>query len=199
MHGGATPGGIASPHYKTGRYSKYLPTNLAERYATALADPNALELNDEIALIDARLSELTQSLGTGESGDGWREAREVVGELRRAETDARREELFARFDELEMGATRERERWEEIGALTEQRRKLVETQTKRQAQKQSQVTVEQVQLLLGLIQTVIREGVMKYAESPIARLILNHIASEFVKLNGGPNVGPVIDAAARRD
>lgn len=62
MHGGATPRGIASPHFKTGRYSRDLPTRLAARYAAALRDPKLLELRAEIALMDTRISDLLSQL-----------------------------------------------------------------------------------------------------------------------------------------
>ena len=71
IHGGDTPVGLAAPNFKTGRYSKYLPAGLAERYVVARTDPELLSLRDEIGLVDTRISEvLTQpsdpdaSLGT---------------------------------------------------------------------------------------------------------------------------------------
>ena len=36
VHGGKTPGGIASPHYRHGRYSQYLPHKARERYEAGL-------------------------------------------------------------------------------------------------------------------------------------------------------------------
>ena len=57
LHGGATPIGAASPHFRTGRHSKYLPARLAGRYAEALADEKLLELRDDVALIHARIPE----------------------------------------------------------------------------------------------------------------------------------------------
>ncbi|MGD9893744.1 MAG: HGGxSTG domain-containing protein [Dehalococcoidia bacterium] len=58
LHGGLTPRGIASPHFKHDRYSTALPADLAARYQAALTDPRLLELSDEIAVIDARTDEL---------------------------------------------------------------------------------------------------------------------------------------------
>jgi len=55
-HGGATPRGIASPHYKHGRWSKDVPTQLACRYEEARQDSELLSLRDEIALIDCQIS-----------------------------------------------------------------------------------------------------------------------------------------------
>src|SRR4051794_14907848 len=58
MHFGNVPRGMASPHTKTGRYSKDLPTRLLARYEEAMNDPDLLNLSSEIALLGARLSEL---------------------------------------------------------------------------------------------------------------------------------------------
>ena len=40
-HGGKTPRGIASPHFRTGRYSKYLPGGLEKLCENARADPGS--------------------------------------------------------------------------------------------------------------------------------------------------------------
>lgn len=73
IHGGDTPVGLAAPNFKTGRYSKYLPTGLAERYIVARTDPELLSLRDEIGLVDTRISEvLTQPSDPGISlGTVW--------------------------------------------------------------------------------------------------------------------------------
>jgi len=65
IHGGKSPGGMASPNLKHGRHSKYLPKGLLEKYKTALADPELLQLHDEIALIDARLAEVLGKIEAG--------------------------------------------------------------------------------------------------------------------------------------
>ena len=44
--------------FKTGFYSKYLPKRLLKLYASAMNDPELLNLRDEIALIDVRLMDL---------------------------------------------------------------------------------------------------------------------------------------------
>lgn len=61
-HGGKTPRGAASPHFKTGRYSRSLPGHLVAAYEQALHDPTLLSLRDEIALSEAMLATLLQQL-----------------------------------------------------------------------------------------------------------------------------------------
>ena len=55
LHGGATPRGIDSPHFKHGRYSKAMPDRLIEKYETARNDPDLITMRDDIALIDTRI------------------------------------------------------------------------------------------------------------------------------------------------
>lgn len=65
MHGGKTPSGVASVHFKHGRYSKNLPTHLADDYEEALLDPNTLDLYDEIALTTAHINYLLAQASAG--------------------------------------------------------------------------------------------------------------------------------------
>src|SRR5579863_9488305 len=59
-HGALSPRGVASPAFKTGRYSRSLPARLVGRYQEAVADPELLSLRDDLALIDSRTSALLQ-------------------------------------------------------------------------------------------------------------------------------------------
>jgi hypothetical protein len=85
MHGGATPRGMASPHWRGRGYSKDLPTRLYERWEAGLNDPKLLELHSEIALIDARLGEMF--VRRPRSMKQWREVYRLI-DLRRKVTHA---------------------------------------------------------------------------------------------------------------
>lgn len=65
-HGGATPRGMASPHWKNGRYSTILPDRLASKYEDALQDRRLMSLRDAIALVDVDISESLRSLDNSE-------------------------------------------------------------------------------------------------------------------------------------
>jgi hypothetical protein len=85
-HGGKTPRGAASPHFRTGRYSRSLPGHLVAAYERALHDPMLLSLRDEVALIDTMiaetLSELTDDMP-------WAKTRKIFHRVIRL-TDQRR-------------------------------------------------------------------------------------------------------------
>ena len=109
VHGGATPRGISSPHFKHGRYSTALPERLAATYEKARHDPELLNLRDEIGLMDARMIEMFMAA----------EATPV--------------------------------NWEEVRAVTEQRRRLCESEQKRMLAMRQLLTKEQVMLVVASV------------------------------------------------
>lgn len=80
MHGGTQPIGPASPNYKHGRYSKILPEALRAGYEAALADPKLLHLDEEIALIDARIG---QRLSGNPSSEAWGDLGKLIDRRQR--------------------------------------------------------------------------------------------------------------------
>jgi hypothetical protein len=124
MHGGRSLAGSASGAFKTGRYSKYMPKRLLERYEEAMGDPNLLALTDEIALVDARAQEL--------------------------------------LEQLNVGATPER--WGDLLALFEQRRKLAEAERKRLQVFRTTITTEEALCLVQTVLNLIKDHVSDRAE-----------------------------------
>jgi hypothetical protein len=175
MHGGASLVGIAHPNFKTGRYSKHLPTRLAARYGEALADPQLLELRDEIALVGTRQSELLSHLDSGMALQRWKDAQAAYSEAREAIT--RRDSaglqiaLLALGEALDAGAG-DYAVWQEITEMTEARRKLVESEHKRLVAMQQMITSEQAMTLLA----VITDTIKRHVHDPAA---LAAISAEF--------------------
>jgi hypothetical protein len=67
MHGGRSPRGLASLLTKTGRYSRDLPTRVAARYEAALADPQLLSVRDDIALLQAAITDVMAEIQQAET------------------------------------------------------------------------------------------------------------------------------------
>lgn len=86
-HGGKTPRGTASPHFKTGRYSRSLPGRLVAAYEEAFNDPRLLSLRDEIALIQAMtcqtLSQLDDDTPATKRRRIFRDIRKLIEQRRR--------------------------------------------------------------------------------------------------------------------
>lgn len=162
MHGGKHPKGIASPHYKTGKYSRYLPARMTARYEEAVSDPALLELRGDIALTDARLADLLQRVDSGESGALWSrlmQARlDLLAYRRAGDTVKIAEALNTLLDLVGQGHADYRA-WAEVGAVVEQRRRLVESERKRLVEMQQTLTVEKAMLLIGAIGGIIKAHV----------------------------------------
>ncbi len=83
LHGGATPRGMASPHFKTGKYSKYLPDRLIRRYEEASSDKTLVSFREDLALLQCRITQLLDQLGTVEPGSEeennlWKQVGEML-------------------------------------------------------------------------------------------------------------------------
>lgn len=91
LHGGLTPIGPAHGAFKHGRYSKFLPVRFLARYEEALADDRLVELRDEIAILDLRLTVLVRKVGTAKSGEVWKELVDLFEQRRKlAESERKR-------------------------------------------------------------------------------------------------------------
>lgn len=162
MHGGATPSGIASPHFKTGTYTRYLPSRLLERYHESLSDPDRLALDDAIAVIDARLVDELLNVEQGGSVEAWEAASEAYKELKAAMTAVDipgAQSAMTALESILIGRAEDHTAWTKFDSLLEQRRKLVDTDRKRRRDMQQMVTVEQAMLLVGLLVGVVKARV----------------------------------------
>lgn len=162
MHGGGSLLGIASPTYKTGRYSRFLPSRLAARYEEMRGDVELLELREEIGLVDTRLADLLSRVDTGESGALWRslmQARmDLIAAKRANDLKGQGEALSFILDLISQGHADYRA-WAEVGAVLEQRRKLVESERKRMIETQQMISSERAMALLGAVVNIIKEHV----------------------------------------
>ena len=162
VHGGPTPGGIASPHFKHGKYSKELPDRLIADYQKSINDPEILALTSEISLTDTRIMDLLTRVDTGESGSLWKHARSVFMDFRSANASADQDKMTIALTELNRVlnlGVEDYHSWDEVGKLLEQRRKLVESERKRRTDMDAMITAERQMLLVAGILGVIKENV----------------------------------------
>lgn len=87
FHGGHALVGASHPRFKDGRYSRYLPRDLAQRFQASLHDPSLLSLREDVSLIDARLEQLLRRVQTTESAASWEALTNAAGELKAAPPD----------------------------------------------------------------------------------------------------------------
>lgn len=163
VHGGKTLMGIDSPAYKGVGVSKHLPTALLDTFFEALEDPNILSTTEDIALLQARVRELTDRLRTNQPpAQIWQQLGEQFQAFRRHEHTAktgltegqritgakRMAETLTEMETLVIKGYFEGETWGEIIAITEQIRKLRETERRRIKEAEQLITPSQFNTLL---------------------------------------------------
>lgn len=158
MHGGASPSGLAHPNTTHGRYSKHVPTRMLANYEQAQQDPDLLNLREEIALLDARLSDLLRRVDSGESGRLWKDLRTAAKAYRSGDEDQQMQSLLDMLALIDRGYM-DTQAWGEISSLLEQRRKLVESERKRLVEMQQMMTMSQAQLLIARLYDVVTQHV----------------------------------------
>ena len=159
IHGGKTPAGIALPQFKDGRYSKYLPNRLIERYKAGISDDQLLVLADEIALIDSRLADLLSRVDTGENGQLWANLLKAWEGFKEASATVDRLKYQLQIDILFDAARDDYLAWGEIHSLIDQRRRMVESERKRLTEIQQMITAKEAMTLIAAIQGIILENV----------------------------------------
>ena len=186
MHGGKSLRGAALPQYKSGRYSKSLPMQLAQRYEEARSNPRLLSLDDDIALTEARLAQLLEQVDTGESGARWQALREALEAFSAAMGVGDMAGMAAHFAELrrlvEAGAAQVGV-WREVYEVVETRQKLVPAQVKTLQTLQQMLTVQQHMLMVGALTDAVVRAVQKHADVQTGRKILMDMQTDFTKLS----------------
>ena len=178
LHGGLQPNGLASPNFKDGRYSKYLPARLAGKYLEAQNDPELLNLAGEIGLVEARIAELLEGVDRDAVGRVWAKIRATYDDLDLAMKTGDSNGTIAcmvELGKLTRTGNRDYYAWEEIVKLIEQRRKLVDSERKRRVDMQNMITADRAMLLVSAIVGVIRDNVAD-------RKVLTRISNEIGKL-----------------
>lgn len=162
LHGGKTPRGIASPNYSHGRYSRYTRANISEKLDRLLADPDILQLHDEIRLVTLRIDEKLDRLETIDS----REVHETIkAQVKRARMAYKSEAYGALEDALDTLEDIADQRIlhymtdEDIRKDLDARRKLIETQRKLNADAEQMLTAVQVMTIMKTLLHAIKENV----------------------------------------
>lgn len=175
LHGGKTPSGLASPHFKHGRYSKVLRGGILETYKEAVSMPDLLELSAEVGLIDARIRDVlsrTDSSGNerlwSQLGDVWN-----VFKVALANQDAAGQlDAIELLDGIVIRGRSDAGKWAEVIRLIENRRRLVESETKRAERSRQTVTIEAALFYLATTIQSVKESVQKHADPDTARKII---------------------------
>ncbi len=156
-HGGKSPQGIASPHFRHGRYSRHLPTRIMGDYHEYLTDPKRLELDDELALVRARAVDLIRRVDVGESSQLWKKLQATFDELTRATDAAEQLALINDLGQLIRQGASDYAAWEEVGKQIDRTQRLAESQRKRTLELQDNIPMEHMhQILIMLLAAIVK-------------------------------------------
>lgn len=164
MHGGNSAHAIgpANKSYRTGRHSKFLPAKMAELYEEALANPSLIEMNDHIALLEARIQDVLAGLDEGEPNPKWSNIREVWDRIQTALLGKDMDTTMSAMEEmnglLDAGDKFDRT-WIEVGGTMEQLRKMTDTEVKRKKDLHQMIPIERVTILMGAVGDAVKRNV----------------------------------------
>lgn len=155
-HGGGTPVGIATPQFKNGAQSRHhpLPARMRETYEAGLKDQNLVELRADLALLDARMADVLKRVDTGESGAIWqalKEAQAEADEANRAEDHIALGAALRSIRELIVRGHGDWAAWGEVRSILEQRRKLSESERKREVEAKQVISSERAMALITAV------------------------------------------------
>jgi hypothetical protein len=162
MHGGSSLSGVASPTFKTGRYSKAMPLSLRSGYEAARTDPELLSLIDEVALCQARLQELISRL---QDGGAHHRRREIERTLAAVMTAHRRRDVVALEEAIERlgvaidAADGDHDLWQEIHATLRLTASLALQESRRRVDMGGMVATEQALALFHELVVLVRQNV----------------------------------------
>lgn len=178
-HGGCSPSGIASPHHRGAGRSRYIPTGWQRAYGEALDDPELLSLRADLARTDAQIDALLQQLPeTGAEEEAWgafvahfHAAMASLATARAPETPEEQQDEAMRdfWIALEMAQLLAREGAQHhsaalevegrLSALTETRRRLVDSETKRISTAVQSVPVQTVRGIVWALLEILRHEI----------------------------------------
>lgn len=160
FHGGKSLRGPAHPNWKGGRYSKFVPERMRERYEASLNDPETLHLLEQLALLDARLNDVLVRVDSGESSRAWKAALDAMTKYEEAAALQDPDAQALAWRELKKAINAGRadwETWEDVRTLIRDRKAIAESERRRKVEEHQMIAVEQAQaIMLTLIEAVRR-------------------------------------------
>jgi len=165
IHGGKIPRGSVLPQFKTGRYSKDIPTRILARFQESQADPELLSLRRDISLLDGRIGDILAASSNSEAGELWKRLKETLREYdhpkgRNAEEKQESQrESFGTIRWLINEGYQDWMSWKDIRFALQERKSLVDSEWAKLKDLQQMIPAERALLLIGAITGSIRRHI----------------------------------------
>jgi len=159
-HGGKVPSGPASPQYKHGKYASSLPLRLAANYEASRNNAELVSLKEEIALVDAHAIELIEQMkDDGQSLETWKLLKETLSRFNNTKKEDARAEYLSQMLTLIDKGSQQAAVWTDIYNAISMRRRLVDTEYRRQVQYGHMLNIEQLMAIVGRLLAIIKQYV----------------------------------------
>jgi hypothetical protein len=183
LHGGKTPRGLANPNTRTGRYSADLPTRVAARYESALADPTLLSLRDDVAVLQAAITDVMGEIKIAESRPDFdailESVEEIAGNWQTWEWTQMDAEL-QKLRNLIVNKQSQRAAMKEVRDLIKEKASLVSQENRMLVDREQMITVEQFLMAMQAMGSAVR----RLVDDP---KVLRSIDVEFRRLASVPD------------
>lgn len=157
-HGGRRARGKDHYNFQTGFYSRYLPDSVLTRYQQALNDPDLVSLRSNLALTETRMSQLLERLETSDTLEYWQRLQSWFVHFQ-SQTQEQQLSLLPTLHDLVNAALDDYKAWQQIQQISEDKRKLAESERRRLLDMQQYITVERAMLLVSTVVSVVRKYV----------------------------------------
>ena len=163
FHGGKVMIGPANGNWKGGKYSKYMPERLLERYEEAENDSELLSARADVAVMQVRVAELLKQLNVGESASFRKNMKKELDSFRRAFNNADPQEMIDAMDRMEgvvEAGAKEDQVWAEITQMIDAKTNVASREWKRLVDMHQVITAERAMVLFGYIGDIILRNVV---------------------------------------
>lgn len=179
MHGGKTPRGTDSPHFKHGLSRRYLPERYHEKYDASREAENPIDLREEIHTLDSRLFDLLESLDHGGSSAIWKrlyeQRKKALVATQNGDQEGANMALNAIMALIQRGE-KEAETWNEYARLALIKKRLVDSERRRQIDMQRMMSADQVlnviYTLIGIVRRHVHDETTLHSISTEAQILI---------------------------
>lgn len=189
-HGANALKGSMHPQFIHGRYSKVLRRDVLKSYLASFEEQDLYSQTDEIALLKARIENLLENAMDAEFANSSISKLELLvsgldrelGKDPKDRSEVSLDIIKEVASEVLKGLRDSKRAWNEIYEVMDHRRKIIESERKRQLDAQKFITEQQAQVFIATLLHLIKKNV----DDPH---VLNKIATEFDELARIPSNG----------
>jgi hypothetical protein len=184
-HGGASPTGIASPHFKHGRYAKHLGPKWEEAYVNSLNDSEGLlDLTETLAVLDVNVQRAAERTKQKDTPLFRENACELYDKARAAESSEESARLLTELGKLLHRGASEDGAFRTLANAATQLSKRAEAAWKVRLSAATAINAADLTGVLAKLVSVLREEIH---DRGVREQVLRRVTSEVMAGGPGPS------------